>query len=150
MSDAAPGISSHGTLIARAPKATPTAFVTIGELGDITMPGLMRNEFDVSTHNRNIDSWVAGILRRNPVTFPVFFNKGDATHNAVAGLRASMISGDVDGWRVTSPDGEVWVFSGAMTAMSEAAPVDGVKSVEVTIRPSGPFTLDGVPYGVSA
>ena len=38
-------ISGHGCLIARALSTTPTVFVAIAELGDISLPELQRNEF---------------------------------------------------------------------------------------------------------
>lgn len=140
MSDANPAIGSHGTVIEHQPALTPGVFTPVGELGDITMPGLSRNEFDASTHNRDIDSYVTGILRRQPVTFPVFFNMGDSSHLA---LRDAITGKSRDGWKITSPDGEEWIFSGEITAMNETAPVDGIKTANVTIRPSGPFYLNG-------
>ncbi len=140
------GISSHGTVIARKGTGDP-AFVDIGEIGDITMPGLSRNEFETTSHNQDIDSYVLGVLRREPVVFPIFFNKNDATHNATAGLQAAIIANDVDAYRITQPDGQIWIFSGGVQAMTQAAPVDGVQTANVTIRPTGAFILNGVEVG---
>lgn len=140
------GISSHGTVIARKGAADP-AFVDIGEIGDITMPGLSRNEFETTSHNQDIDSYVLGVLRREPVTFPIFFNKNDSTHNAATGLQKAIIDNDVDAYRITQPDGQVWIFSGGVQAMTQAAPVDGVQTANVTIRPTGAFILNGIEVG---
>jgi hypothetical protein len=142
------GISSHGTVIARKGAGDP-GFVDIGEIGDITMPGLSRNEFETTSHNQDIDSYVLGVLRREPVVFPIFFNKNDATHNAQDGLQAAIIENSVDAYRITqpSPDNSVWIFSGGVQAMTQAAPVDGVQTANVTIRPTGAFFLNGVEVG---
>lgn len=140
------GISSHGTVIARKGSGDPD-FIDIGEIGDITMPGLSRNEFETTSHNQDIDSYVLGVLRREPVTFPIFFNKNDATHNAATGLQKAIIDNDVDAYRITQPDGQEWIFSGGVQAMTQAAPVDGVQTANVTIRPTGAFLLNGIEVG---
>ena len=141
------GISSHGTVISRQPAATPGVFTPIGELGDITMPGLSRNEFETTSHNQDIDSYVLGVLRREAVVFPVFFNKNDGTQNAETGLQKAIIDNSVDGYMIEQPDGQVWIFSGGVQAMTQAAPVDGVQTANVTIRPTGAFILNGVVVG---
>lgn len=138
------GISSHGTLIEFQPAATPGVWTPISELGDIGMPGLMRNEFDISSHNRDIDTYVTGILRREPVTFPMFFNKAIASQLLI---RQALISHTTDGYRVTGPDGDVIIFSGDVTNWGQTNPVDGVQTANVTIRATGSFSLNGVIYG---
>jgi hypothetical protein len=120
------GISAHGTVIAR------------------------RNEFDITSHNRDIDSYVLGVLRREAVTFPIFFDNADATHNASTGLWSAIIANSFDGYKITQPDGAVWMFSGRVQAMAQTAPVDGIQTANVTIRPSGAFHLNGVLIGTAA
>lgn len=142
------GISSHGTIISMKP-AGETTWTEIAELGDIQMPGFTKNEFDVSPHNRNIDSYVLGFLRRQPVTFPLFFNKAIDSH---AMVQAAELDNDVttnmrNGFRVQSPDGGDLLFSGGVKDMAQTNPVDGVQTANVTIRATGLFMLDGVIYG---
>ena len=133
-------LSSHGTLLSV--ELTPGgAFTEVGELGDLTPPGLMRNEFDASTQNVDIDSWITGILRREPVTAPVFFNRNNASH---AGLRALLIANTLTGFKVDKPDGDEWVGSGFVRQITDAAPVDGIQAATLTVRLSGPFYLNGV------
>jgi hypothetical protein len=150
MSDANPARSAHGTLIARQPFTTPNVFTTIGELGDIGLPGLSRKEFDVSVHNRNIDSYVRGMLRRDAMGFPIYLNRLDPTHDAIVGIYQAILDDATDGYRLTQTDGTVWIFSGGVTAIKGKAPVDGPMAGDVTIRPSGPFYLNGVRYGASS
>lgn len=142
-------ISSHGTVISRRPASAGLggAFTPIGEIGDIQMPGLMRNEFDTTSHNQDIDRYQLGILRRDPVTFPIWYNAADATHNATAGLRKAIIDNSFDGYKIVQPDGDIFMFSGRVQALNQTAPVDGVQIVNVTVRPSGSFHLNGVLVG---
>lgn len=135
-------ISSHGVILEHKPGAG--AFTEVGELGDLSLPGMTRNEFDATPHNRDIDSWVMGVLRRDPITFPVFFNKTEATH---AALRAAIIANSNDGFRVTFPDGDLWLGSGFVKQVAQTAPVDGILTANVTIRLSGPMILNGTVIG---
>lgn len=135
------GVSSHGTIIARAPANNPQVFEDIAELGDIQMPGLSRNEFDTSSHNDDIDKYILGILRRDPVTFPMFFNKAVASHQK---LQQAILDNTTDGYRITEPDGTIWICSGNVQAIKQTAPVDGVKTADVTIRLTGAFFLNGI------
>lgn len=140
-------LTSHGTLVARAPAATPTSFTTIAELGDIMPPGLSRNEFDATTQQEDIDSYAFGVLRRTPITFPLNFIPTDATQDHITGLQKSIIASTIDGWRITFPDGTVWVASGKVTKFDPKAPVDGKLAADVTVRLSGKFTINGVVIG---
>lgn len=136
-------ISAHGTILSFQP--TPGgSFVEVGELGDITPPGLMRNEFDASVHNRDIDSWIMGILRREAIEVPVFFNKAVTSH---ASLRQLLISNTETGFMLENPDGDEWIGSGFVKGVVGASPVDGIQTANVTIRLSGDFFLNGILIG---
>lgn len=152
------GISAHGTTIKVRPSiADPSGSllwaagdqIEILELGDISMPGLTKNEFDVTPHNRNIDSYIFGIQRRDAVTFPLFFNRAILSHKMLRAMEANNdpTTNIANQFIVESPDGEVWLFSGGVKDMKETAPVDGVKHVTTTLRMTGPFYLNGVLYG---
>lgn len=142
------GISSHGTIIEFKPAGSST-WTEIAEIGDIQMPGFTRNEFDITSHNRDIDAYVLGVLRRDPVTFPMFFNKAITSQGL---LTTAVLNGDpatnmTCGFRITAPDTRVILFSGGVKEMKQTAPVDGVQTANVTIRATGEFWLDGVLYG---
>lgn len=151
------GLSSHGTIIRVRPAIDdPTASdwaagntVEIMELGDIQMPGLTRNEFDITSHNRDIDAYLFGVQRRNPVTFPVFFNAAIFSHRM---LRVLCANNDVttqmlNGFEVEGPDGEIIIFSGGVKEVTQTNPVDGVQTAQVTVRATGNYILNGVEYG---
>lgn len=144
----AEGYSSHGTVIRREmdPDGAPGVFTPIGEIGDITPPGLSRNEHPTLSHNKDIDSYVGGVLRRQAVTFPIFFNRNDPTHDHQTGLYQAIADNAFEGYKVTQPDGFEWLFSGFVQNIAPSAPVDGVQTAQVTIRPSGPMWI-GVEGG---
>ena len=143
----AEGYSSHGTVIRAATSAAPTVWTAIGEVGDINPPGLSRNEHETTSHNKDIDSYVGGVLRRQAPTFPIFFNKNDATHDHLTGLYKDIMDNNFHGFKITQPDGFEWLFSGFVQSIQPTAPVDGVQTANVTIRPSGPMYV-GVAGGL--
>lgn len=135
------GISGHGTTIEFQAAATPGVWTAIGEIGDIQLPGLSRNEFDVSSHNRTIDTYaLGGILRRDALTFPIFFNKAITSQML---LRTAILANTIDGYRVTTPDSDVWIFSGGVQAIKHTAPADGAQTADVTIRMTGSVSING-------
>lgn len=140
------GLSGHGTIVAV--QLTPGgAFTDIAELGDITPPETSRNEFDSTTQNENIDSFILGVLRRSALTFPLNFIPSNNTHDHVTGLYKLQADNVMTGWRNTYPDGTEWIMSGQVQALKPAAPVDGKLAMDVTIRMSGVMTIDGAVIG---
>ncbi len=144
--------NSHGTIVAV--QETPGgAFTDIAELGDVTLPELMRNEFDATDQGKNIDSYVLGVLRRGAPTFPLNFLPANGTHDHLTGLQYLLINNTVTGWRFTVPaivggdGGIVWIASGQVKSIAPKAPVDGKLSADVTLRLSGLMSIGGVTVG---
>jgi hypothetical protein len=142
-------ISSHRTLVARAPASTPTVFTDIAEMGDVMPPELNRKEFDATTQQLNIDTYALGVLRRGSMPISLNFLPTDPSQDHITGLYKAMITEPppVDGYRLTFPDGTVWVMSGQVQAIKPKAPVDGLLALDVTIRFTGKFTINGVVIG---
>jgi len=141
--------SGHGALVAWQPSGSG-AFVTIAELRDLTTPGLSRNEFDSTTQNVDIDTYVLGVLRREALAFSMnFIESGEPTHDHVTGIQKAIISNMMTGWRYSFPNGLQWIMSGQVQAIKMTDPVDGLQSADVTIRMSGVMSIAGVPVGVS-
>jgi hypothetical protein len=139
-------LESHGTLLARAPTATPTTFTTIAELKGITPPPLGRNTFDVTPQQDNIDAFVpGGVLRRNGnLVFGLNWLPTDASHDHLTGILFSMRNKNKDGFRVTYPDASTWILSGYVTNYAPAiANVEGPLLAQIEIRPSGPMSING-------
>ena len=140
------GISSHGTLVAFQ-KTPGGAFTDIAELGDITPPEMMRNEFDATTQEKDIDSYVLGVLRRGAFTVPLNFLPTNDTHDHLTGLYKHLIDNTITGYRVTFPDATAWVMSGQVKGITPKAPVDGKLAADVTLRFSGLMSIGGVSIG---
>ena len=142
-------VSGHGTTVARALASAPTVFTLIAEMRDVTPPQLSRNEFDATTQDKNIDSYVLGVLRRSGFTMSLNFLNADASHDHLTGLMKAMITEPppIDGYKITFPDGVVWVMSGQVSSIQPTDPVDGLQSADVTIRPTGKMTIGGVVVG---
>jgi len=142
-------MSGHGTLLQRAPAATPGVFTTIGELGDITPPALTRNEFDATTQQEDIDSYVLGVLRRGAFSVSVNFIPTNATHDHLTGLQQALIDNEMCGWKFIFPDvsNTTWVASGQVQQFVPHAPVDGKLSADVTIRFSGQMWIGATLVG---
>lgn len=144
-------LSGHGAIISRAPVATPTTFTPIAEIGDIQLPGLDHNEFDATSHNRNIDAYVMGVLRRELFTIKLNFLPTDPTHDHLTGLIKASVTNPVpvDGFKVVFPDlTSTWVASGQVKSVSNIVlPVDGLSTADVSVRFSGTMTINGVVIG---
>jgi len=143
-------ISGHGTVVARALfSSTPTVFTAIAEMKDVTPPELSRNEFDATTQNLNIDTYVVGVLRRTGFTMQLNALQTDASQDHLTGLMKAMITEPppTDGYKITFPDGLIWIMSGQISHYKILAPVDGLMSAEVTIRPTGKMSIGGVVVG---
>jgi hypothetical protein len=142
--------SGHGALVAWQPSGSG-AFVTIAELRDLTTPGLTRNEFDATTQNVDIDTYVLGVLRREALAFSInFVESGEPTHDHVTGIQKSIIDNMVTGWRYSFPNGLQWIMSGQVQAIKMTDPVDGLQSADVTIRMSGVMSIAGQVIGAGS
>ena len=133
-------ISAQGTLIARNPLGAGE-YATIGELRNITPPPLTRNPIETTSHNEVEESFVVGIRRKGEMTFQIGFVPTLGSHDNLTGLTQAWTDGARDIYRVTYPDGSTWLFSGYVTNMGPAAPVDDGLVADVTIRPTGLMTI---------
>jgi hypothetical protein len=129
-------ISAQGTLIARAPAATPTTFANIGNMMDISGPALMRNEIETTSHNDTEESFTVGIKRKGPLTFQLGYLPGNPSHGLVSGLLKAWNDGSRDVYKITWPDSTLWLFSGYVVNFAPGAPVDDLLTADVTIRPT--------------
>jgi hypothetical protein len=135
-------LSSHGTILSFQP--TPGgAFSDVAELGDLTLPGFMRNVFDATVQNRTIDSKVLGVIRRKTFTFPVNYIPQETTHNETNGLLKLFKDNTITGFKVTFPDSPptAWIMSGQVSGFDPKAPVDGKLAADVTLEFSGAMIL---------
>ena len=147
--------SGHGTLVAIEldPEGSQGTFTTIAEQGDITLPQLSRNEFDATTQNEDIDSYVLGVLRRGQFTIPLNWIPDEDTHDHIQGVYDKLITAEYFGIRVTFPQvtpNLIWIMSGQVQSLTPAAPVDGKLSSDMNIRLSGLMKIGDRIVGAAA
>lgn len=137
------------TLVARAPALTPTVFTTIAELDVVSLPPLSATETDASTQNKTIDIYVVSpLLRRKPVTITLNMLPSDPTQDHVAGLYFAKINNSFDGYKFShAASGLIWVASGQITDLVPKTPKEGVMSLDVTLRFSGPMGIQSNSAG---
>lgn len=145
-------LSGHGALIAYetateegggAPTPGSGRYTTVAELGDIKPPALMRNEFDATTQQEDIDSYVLGVLRRSAVTVKMNFIPDEETHDELTGLYKLIRDNIRIGIRFTFPGAWIWICSGQVKEIVPNAPVDGKLEADVTFRFSGACAING-------
>jgi len=145
-------LSGHGGHIYRAPIATPVTFTEISEVADITLPGFTHNEFDATSHNRNIDAYVMGVLRRELFQIKLNFLPSDATHDHLTGLLKACFTNPVpvDGFKIIFPDlVNTWVASGQVKDVTNITlPVDGLSTADLAVRFSDRMVINNVLIGV--
>lgn len=141
--------SGHGTLVSV--QLTPGgAFTDIAEQGDITAPTLERNEFDATTQNEEIDSYVLGVARRGLFNIALNFIPDDATQDHLTGMQKLFFDNTITGFKITFPQitpALEWIMSGQVKAFNIGAPVDGKLTADCSIRLSGLMSIGGVVIG---
>lgn len=140
----------HGTMISV--QLTPGGdFTEIAELGDVTAPEFSRNEFDATTQNEDIDSYVLGVLRRGLFTVPLNFIPDEETHDHITGVQKLLADNTMTGWKVSFPQVTPtldWIMSGQVKSFGPiTGPVDGKLAATLSVRFSGVFTIGGVTIG---
>jgi hypothetical protein len=133
-------ISAQGTLVAIDRGNTGT-FVTIAELRNITPWPVSRNPIETTSHNEAEESFVMGIRRKGEMQITIGYVPSLGTHDHLTGLMKSIIDGSLDRYRVTYPNGSVWLTSGYTQNIGPTAPVDGGLEATITIRPTGTMSF---------
>ena len=133
-------VSATGILVQRALLATPTVFVDIGEITQVTPPGFSRNKLEASNHNEGVEAYVLGILRQKDPTFTINYVGDDVTH---ASLVADIMGNVKNVWNVLFPSGVSFTGEGYIQQFELAdAPVDAIQQANCTISWAGIVTFD--------
>lgn len=129
-------VTTTGILIKRALFATPTSFVTIGEITEIDPGGISRNKIETTTHNDGSESHVLGILRQTDPTFKINYVGSDATHIA---LLADIAGNVKNAWQILFPSGKTRTGMAYLQMFKfDPAPVDAKQGASCAITWSGP------------
>lgn len=150
-------VAGHGATIAieLLPAGSPGVFTVIAELnGDITWPGLSRSMTEVTPHQDDIDSYVAGRLGRESLSFSTNYIFNDTTHDHLTGLQKKIISNELFGVRLRGPGGtantDEVIASGRVESIGHVDPVrEGARTADVSIKLTKGQKIDGVQVGNS-
>ena len=127
-------ISSNGTLLKMADRATHVTFATLAEVLDQKGPEVKGVRSDATNHSSG--GWVEkiSILKDGgKMTFDVNWLGNDATHNKTTGLLAASLAQTKELFQVTYPDGTGFTFW---------ALVDSAFSAKVKDKLTASFDLD--------
>jgi len=136
-----------GSLLKMGDGASPEVFTTVAMVGSIKGPGLSLGTYETTSHDTTggAKTFITGLADYGEVSFPCYFDASDTTHkDAATGLVGVAKAKTVKNWQIVlagySPSIK-WSFSGPITKLDFGYPVDGVQTVDTTIRVSGSPTL---------
>lgn len=131
-------VTTTGILIKRALYATPSTYVTIGEITEIDPGGMSRNKIETSTHNDGSESHVLGILRQQDPTFKINYVSTDATHVSIL---ADIAANTKNSWQILFPSGKTRAgYAYVQMFKFDPAPVDGKQGASLAITWAGAVT----------
>jgi len=128
-------VTTTGILVKRALFATPTTFVTIGELTELDPGGMSRNKIETSTHNDGSESHVLGILRQADPTMKINYVAADATHISILADIANNVK---NAWQFLFPSGKTRTgFAYVQMFKFDPAPVDAKQGASLALTWAG-------------
>lgn len=139
-------IRSFGTLVQIGDGATPTEqFTTIPGVKDISGPEQTNDTEDVTAHDSpgRSEELIATILRTGEISFPINWDPSDTVHQTLHTLKNT---GEARNFRIIWPaeTGMQSTFEALVTSFGPSAPVVGVLGSDITLKPTGPVTLEEV------
>ena len=137
----AKGTRVYGGSLAYGNGANPEVFTTIANVSSLNPLSITRESVDVTT----LDSPAAyrefcGTLAdAGDISFDLVFDPAEVSHAEATGLLSQIDDQENRNYRLTfnNVGGDVWTFSGFVTAMSVTGEVGGVYTASVTIKISG-------------
>lgn len=139
------GLTAFGTLIKIGDgniSPGPEVFATLGEVRDISGPGLSMDAIESTSHTTTggFRDRVAGLLDAGEVSFDINWDPNNVTHEA---LRADMLARVRRNFQVVFPSSptETWNFAALITSYEIGAPVDGILTASITLTMLGAPTF---------
>ena len=133
-----------GTLLKIGDGGTPTeVFTTIGEITNITGPGVTLDTIEVTNHSSpgGCEEHIPSVLRTGEVTFDINFVPGSPTQSFATGLIGDAVSRTLRNFELLFPNLVKWEFAGYVIGFEPDAPFDGKLGASVTVKPVGQPTL---------
>jgi hypothetical protein len=129
-----------GSTFALARSATPTSFVNMNEVYEITAPNAVRATVD-ATHMGSLNQtreYIGGLIEPGEMSFMMAFVPGNASDLM---CQAMQISGEKGRAKITWPNGVTWTIDAIVLGYEPTDPIDDKMTVSVTIQCSGTKTV---------
>ena len=126
----------YGTTLSRGNGATPEVFTAIGEVKDISGPGLSVDDVE-ATHQGSPDGFkefVPGLIDGGEVAFDIQLVDDETTQEQVI---TDLNARTKRNYKLVSPGGGGWTFAGYVKGFEPSYPVQDVVTASVTIKVSG-------------
>jgi hypothetical protein len=139
-------LPSFGVILEMGDGEDPEVFTEIAGVSSLSGPSLSVDTEDVTAHDSpgGYEEAVATIIRTGEVSMELFFDPGEASHDA---LKAVMFSRLPRNFVLYFPDHPTkasrtrWSFSAFVTALSPTFEVSGAIGASVTLKLHGQPTL---------
>lgn len=130
---------------------TGSAYAAIGQVKDITGPGITRDIVDVTTQD-STDSYkefLAALADPGEVTFTVEFDPDDSSHDQTSGLLSLLENTSSTNFNLITPVSATtgywgFAFAGLVTGFELKSPVEGSIQADVTIKVTSKPTLSDI------
>ena len=121
-------------------------YAAIGQVKDITGPGLTRGTIDVTDHDSSgVREFLAGLTDGGELTFSIGFDPTNAEHVALhTSLTTASCTASAAAWELdlnVCSGTAVWTFDGFVTGFSPGVPVEGEQTVDLSVKLNGGTTL---------
>lgn len=128
----------HGVVFKRGDGASTEAFASVGEMTEISFPGMSRDAVDV-THFTSTERWkefIGGLKDAGEITVSILFDPGDAT---VTAALADLNSDAAKNYQIAFADNGTteWTFSALCTGIDGQIPLDDRMQADFTYKLSG-------------
>lgn len=132
-------LDTQGTVFARGDGASPEVFTAVGQVTSITSAGQSRALIDVTTLDSTSRQYKLAIKDGQEMTLAIQY---DSASTSQTGLRTDMVNGTTRNFRLTLTDSPATTidFAGLVTNWTQDFEIDGVVSLNVTIKPTGDLT----------
>ena len=138
-------------IIVKVDMAGSTAYVQVSNIKDVSGPDLSRGDVDATSHD-SADGWrefFPGLADGGTFSFPMGL---DPTEGVQVGGAGTGLLGDLDRDGCTMPAWEItlnncgatiakWTFDGYVNGFSNAYPLEGINTVDVSVKVTGKPTL---------
>lgn len=123
-----------------------TSYATIGQIQDITGPGISRNPIDGTTHD-SPNAWMQffkGLKDGGEVGFDIVYDPALGSHNADTGVISDFEEDTIiPNFQVVFPDAAqtTWTFPGFLQEFEPQGPLDEMLAASVSVKVAGKPTL---------